>query len=313
MKNKLFYLLVFFFNINSIFSQENINDLKKLEIDDNQNIIIYCNSTKNTNLFFASSIENATMGNKTFQFDYDYENNGKLGIIKGTNGPETNLLVTTKNGDIFSFIIRFKSELVKFNYFIKSKDRIGNMNESDGGEVNTKVETTSNESKEVKAVTFNDYQDKKKSNNEADKNEILINECKSILNKGSFYKRYYAEATNVKFHLSNIVYKSDDLYFLLTLENNSSIDYEINDLTFNISAANVNKVTSTQKIKIDPFFDYNTVSRVDAGTTVSFIYVIKKFTINKEKKVEISLSEVTGERDLVLELSNKYINNPNLN
>lgn len=52
-------------------------------------------------------------------------------------------------------------------------------------------------------------------------------------------------------------------------------------------------------------------SRVEHGTSKEFVYVFDKFTINKEKALEIEIIETTGERDLLIEVNNTNINNPN--
>ena len=300
---KIIKLLLFIIPIVAVSQNE-----KELEIDENKNIIVYCNSSKNTNLFFPSIISNGTLGSENFQFGFDKASGGKIGILRGVTGPESNLLVTCSNGDIYSFVIRYSANVLKFNYFINRENRIGNINNE---ELSDKREKIVPDSKIIDPISYNDFENSKKEDKSTDSYYSQI--CEDIINRGQFYKRFYAEATSVKLKLSNIVYNNKELYFYLVLDNSdSNIDYDINNLQFNIVAANPSKKTSTQKIKIEPLFVFSKNENVESGAAAEFVYVLKKFTINKEKKIEISLTEKTGERDLIIYVSNNFINNPNL-
>ena len=88
--------------------------------------VIYATSSKNVNLFFQSPITTAIVGSDTFSFGFNKEDKSTYGILKAISGQESNLLITTDNGNVFSFIIRYKKDITELNYFIDDSLAIGN-------------------------------------------------------------------------------------------------------------------------------------------------------------------------------------------
>ena len=91
----LFYILAF-------------NSASAQITSDSNTIILECTGNKNTTLIFSNPIKNAIVGSDNFMFAFNKDNYGKIGILKGSPGEESNLLVITENGNIFSFTVRYK-------------------------------------------------------------------------------------------------------------------------------------------------------------------------------------------------------------
>ncbi len=87
---------------------------------------IYANDTKNVALFFPEPIRQGITGSDNFVFTYNRDKEQYFGLLQAKPGKESNLLVVNRNGSIFSYIVRYKKQLSKLNYFIPLSNSIGN-------------------------------------------------------------------------------------------------------------------------------------------------------------------------------------------
>lgn len=304
MKN-LYFISVFLLSLSN-FAQEN-------------NLVISCGSNKNTTLFFKNPIKSGIVGNENFTFGYNKETPGKIGILKATPGEESNLLVITENGDIYSFTIRFKKDIEKFNYFISDTLAIGNesgeakiMNPQkekiNNGEVKKeKYENIENNISE--AITVNNYE----------KNQIVINDsvssykilCQKEIEKPIFYNRIYGMKDKITVKLKNISYINNELFFTTIIKNESTLDYDINYLNFYITSKNKSKNTTTQTIPYQYKYVHNLPKKIKANENFEVVFVYNKFSINENKILLVEMAEDNGERTVTLEIPNTFINNPN--
>jgi len=313
MKKIVLILIILIFQSDLAYSQNVVQNQP-------QELIIYCTSNKNTNLFFTSTIKSGIVGNSNFTFGYSPNGDSKIGILKATPGAESNLLVITSNGNIYSFIVRYKAEISMLNYFVKDNMAIGNESGSIVSEDFTKDslpkgnENTSNNDPEVEekkkstdAITVNNY--------ETSTEAITLNNIQSNANKEVekpvFYNRIYGSKNKVTIKLKNISYIENELYFSLILNNDSTLDYDINYLNFYIISRNKNRNTVSQTIPYDALYVHNNPIKIIAKEQVEVVFVYKKFTINENKILLIELTEDNGERTVKLEIPNTFINNPN--
>ncbi len=89
---------------------------------------IYANDTKNVAQFFPEPIRQGVTGADNFVFTYNREKEQYFGLLQAKPGKESNLLVVNRNGSVFSYILRYKTQLSKLNYFIPQSNSIGNEN-----------------------------------------------------------------------------------------------------------------------------------------------------------------------------------------
>src|SRR5258708_28585661 len=156
---KILKMILALFSSFILFSQE-----KQQEILE-QKLIIYANMNKNVSLFFDNPIKKGIVGNSHFKFGYNEEKPSNIGLLKASLGEESNLLVITENGTIYSFIIRYQKDIEVLNYFITKNMAVGNENETltrsqypkHVSEKSEKEQLHSN-SKYKEAVNVNDYE-----------------------------------------------------------------------------------------------------------------------------------------------------------
>ena len=89
---------------------------------------IYANDNKNVALFFSNPIRQGITGKDNFVFTYNREKQQYFGLLQAAPGTESNLLAITNNGQIYSYILKYKEQLTKLNYFIPEAKSIGNEN-----------------------------------------------------------------------------------------------------------------------------------------------------------------------------------------
>lgn len=257
---------------------------------------IYANEQKNVALFFPDPIRQGITGSENFVFTYNREKEQHLGLLQATPGVESNLLVISNTGSVFSYIVKYSEKLDKLNFFIPDSVRIGKV-APDPVLQDEEIEEVVSESKSENLL--------------ADKISQYQNFSRHLL-------RNYQEIGNIKkqqegiiLRLENIAFYDETLYFEIEIENNSSINYEPDFLTISVETKKQGKKKSLQKLVQEPILKYQMPEKIIRGSSASFVYVLPKFSIADDKQVVIDLNERNGERDIKLKVKKKYINNPN--
>lgn len=249
---------------------------------------IYANDQKNVALFFPEPIRQGITGSENFVFTYNRDKEQYLGLLQAKPGKDSNLLVINKDGSVFSYIVKYMERLSKLNYFIPSSSRIGKEKpvEQDSLEsVNSNLEVANRHSF---YENFSSY---------------LLNrkQCGGMLNKRN---------KGIVLSLEDIVFDKDELYFVMQIRNNTSLDYDLNFLNFSIETRRKGKRKSLQRLVKEPLYRYNLPSRIAKKASIRFVYVLPKFSLSNERRVIVELNEKAGERNLKLKVSHRFINNP---
>ena len=105
--------------------------------------------------------------------------------------------------------------------------------------------------------------------------------------------------------------KKIELYFVIQIENQSSLDYDVNFLNLSVTTRQKGKKKSMQSLRKDPVFAYKAPTKIKKGHTDRLVYVFPKFSLSNDRQVLLELNEGKGERDVVLKISHRFINNPN--
>ena len=250
---------------------------------------IYANDTKNVALFFPEPIRQGVTGADNFVFTYNREKEQYFGLLQAKPGKESNLLVINRNGSIFSYIVRYKSQLSKLNYFVPNASSIGNEKPiaKDTIKVNKVEDLVDNRT--FYYTKFSSY---------------LLERKQRI---GTIQKRN----DGIILRIENIVFDKEELYFVIQIENKSTLDYDLNFLNLLIETRQKGKRKSLQKLIQEPIYKYNLPTRIAEGKVVRLVYIVPKFSISNDRRLVVELNEKNGERDLKLKVSHKYINNPN--
>ncbi|MEQ3676195.1 MAG: DUF4138 domain-containing protein [Dokdonia sp.] len=278
MKNSIIIVLVFI----SAFAKVNAQTTHLLDT-------IYANDTKNVALFFPEPIRQGITGSDNFVFTYNREKEQYFGLLQAKPGKESNLLVINRNGSIFSYIVRYKSQLSKLNYFIPLSNSIGNERPIAKDSVLGKSS--------VELVDNSTYYYQKF--------------CSYLLERKQRIGRIKKRNEGIILNVENIVFDKDELYFVIEIENNSTLDYDLNFLNLSIETRQKGKRKSLQRLYKEPIYKHNLPSKIKENETARFVYVLPKFSLSDDRRAILELNEKDGERNIEMKLSHRYINNPN--
>ncbi len=230
---------------------------------------------KTTTLVFPFSIKSVDRGSKDILAQKANNVQNVLLLKAARQGlKETNLTVITADGQLFSFLLNFSENPSLLNF------------------------------------------DFSKPTNASTKNVLLINE----LNEGTLQKKanqateQAANNTLIKdrkfdmaFSLTGLFVHEQVMYYQIKLVNNSSIDYDIDQLRFFLRDQKKYRRTALQEIEIKPLYIKNEVSRLKGGSGYTVVFALPKMTIPDEKYMAILLMEKNGGRHLQLQLNNRTI------
>ncbi|MDT0687344.1 DUF4138 domain-containing protein [Salegentibacter sp. F188] len=250
---------------------------------------IYANDQKNVALFFPQPIRQGITGSENFVFTYNREKEQYFGLLQAKPGMESNLLVVNRNGSVFSYIVKYKKQLDRLNYFIPKSKSIGNEKPivADSAKVNESNKELGNEVYYYQK--FSSY----------------------LLDRKQRIGRIKKRNEGIVLSIENIVFDKDELYFVIQIENKSTLDYDLNFLKFSVETRQKGKRKSLQRLYHEPIFKYNSPSKVAENETVRLVYVLPKFSISNDRRTVLELNEKNGERNLKLKILRRFINNPN--
>ncbi|WP_341220519.1 DUF4138 domain-containing protein [Polaribacter atrinae] len=250
---------------------------------------IYANDTKNVALFFPEPIRQGITGSDHFVFTYNREKEQYFGLLQAKPGKESNLLVVNRNGSIFSYIVRYKKQLSKLNYFIPLSNSIGNEKPLVSDSIQT---ATVKDSIDNRTYYYHKF-------------------CSYLLNRNQRIGRIKKRNEGIILSVENIVFDKEELYFVIQIENNSTLDYDLNFLNLSIETRQKGKKKSLQSLYQEPIYKHHLPSKIAEGKMIRFVYVLPKFSLSNDRRAIFELNEKDGERNIELKISHRYINNPN--
>ena len=238
---------------------------------------IYANNKKNVALFFPEPIRQGITGADNFVFTYNREKEQFFGLLQASPGTESNLLTVTKSGQVYSYILKYKEQLTKLNYFITSKASIGN--------------ERPNEIKQKPIVQLqNTYKDR----------TVYFQKFSEYLLKRKYESIATKRKKGIKLQLEKMVYNSSEVYLVLEIKNNSEIDFEVDYLKVYRANGNNKRKASFQKLEQDVIHQYKMPSQIKTGEKKRFVLVFPKFVLGDNEKLIVELKELNGGRSLAL-------------
>lgn len=249
---------------------------------------LYANDQKNVALFFPEPIRQGVTGSDNFIFTYNRDKEQYFGLLQAKPGKSSNLLVINKNGSIFSYIVVYKKQLSKLNYFVPALSSIGN-------EIPVKAESivvdAPKKSIDNKAYYYQKF-------------------CSYLLNRKQRIGSIKRQNEGIVLSIENIVFDKEELYFVIQIKNTSTLDYDLNFLKLSVQTRQKGKKKSLQNIYQEPLFIHNRPTKVAENETVRMVYVLPKFSLSNDRRAVLELNEKNGERNVFLKVSHRYINNP---
>lgn len=261
-----------------------VNELPQKSLD-----TIYANDTKNVALFFPEPIRQGITGADNFVFTFNREKEQHLGLLQAKPGRESNLLIINNDGSIFSYIVRYKKHLDQLNYFIPITSSIGN-----------------------ETPIVKDFVSAKAAEKSVDNNTYYYQKfCSYLLDRKQRIGRIKKRNEGIILSVENIVFDKDELYFVIQIENKSTLDYDLNFLKLSIETRKKGKKKSLQRLYQEPIYKHNLPDKLVEYGTVNLVYVMPKFSLSNDRRAILELNEKNGERNIELRISHRYINNPN--
>ena len=238
---------------------------------------LYANDKKNVALFFPSAIRQGITGASHFVFTYNREKKQYFGLLQAQPGEESNLLVVTDDGKVYSYMLKYKKELPKLNYFISTDESIGM-------EIPAKVTPKTTQKEQDSIIKRQEYFQRFA--------EYLLKTRK----KQSKTKR----KRGIKLQLQRITYNASETYLVMELTNTSGITFEIDFLKIYRVSGNKKRKSSFQKLEMKPIYTYKMPSKIYNSKSVRLVYVLPKFVLGSKEKLQLELRELNGRRKILL-------------
>jgi conjugative transposon TraN protein len=231
---------------------------------------------KTTSIVFPHPIESIDLGSRDVLAQKVPGTENVLQIKADTSGfRETNVTVITKGGSLHQFNVRYNAN-PNSCYFLVSK--LGILDN-------------------IQSVIFNET-------NPISQFEKAYKAIQS--REGKVDK---AKNGKVRAVLHGIYVKGNNLFFNVSIQNNSNITYDIESILFLIKDTKQAKRTAIQENQIIPVHCNTNVTTVGSGRSINLIYTFEKFTLPSTKELLIDCTERNGGRQLTLKLNNNEINN----
>lgn len=243
---------------------------------------IYANSTMNLALFFPTNIRQGIVGSENFVFSYNRERAQPLGLLKATKGNPSNLLVVTTDGKVYSYIIKYSASLSEMNRFVTVSESIGQEHQRESLVVRDTLNLDSNVVIKKKYTT------------------AFLEKSSRALLKQPERKNINKRKNGMSLGIKNMVYYEDLVFMQFEIKNESGIDFDIDYLKAAMVIGNDKMKASYQSAPLVPQYVYKMPSKTRHAESSRFVYVIPKFTLGDNEKLQLSLKELRGNRELVL-------------
>jgi len=238
---------------------------------------IYANDKKNVALFFPNPIRQGITGADHFVFTYNREKEQYFGLLQAKPGAESNLLMVTKNGQVYSYILKYSYKLPKLNYFISENESIGNDKPKEIKQKPVIKPINEYANRITYFQKFSEYLLKSKSEHIATKRK-----------KG------------IKLHLQKMTYNTSEVYLVIEVQNSSGIDFEIDYLNIYKTNGNKKRKASFQRLQQKVIYKHKMTSIIKDMQSKRFVFVLPKFVLGDNEKLMIEVMELKGSRNVTL-------------
>lgn len=237
---------------------------------------IYANEHMNMALFFPSKIKQGIVGNNNFVFTYNRDKAQTLGLLKAVPGKDSNLLVITEDGSVYSFMIRYAKELSYPNRFIGLEERIGT-EEREARERG--IHTAPSQGRVLDSLDVASNTENK-----------FGTYCTSLLQLPE-RKHMVKKEQGLSLAVTNRVYMDDEVYVQFEIENNSGIRFDFGELELFKISGKRGRRASYQELEQLPLYRHHVPVRVMHGQKARMVYVFPKFYLGKGERFQANLSE----------------------
>lgn len=107
--------------------------------------------------------------------------------------------------------------------------------------------------------------------------------------------------------VTGIYIKNSVLFYQLTVQNNSSVDYTIDFIRFVIRDKKKGKRTAVQEIELEAQYTIGNTANIKANSKSVMVFALEKYTISDAKKMLLLVNEKNGGRHFLLRIKNKEL------
>jgi conjugative transposon TraN protein len=197
-------------------------------------------------------------------------------------GMESNLSVITEDGSYYTFNVKYSDEPVKLSVEMADFLHSGNAVNRPGNEIPVYLSDLGNESPYLVRLIME---------------TVYRNNRKRIRHIGS-------QNFGVQYTLKGLYSHNDLLFFHLQLKNFSTVSFNIDYVVFKIVDKKVAKRTAIQEQVIVPLRAYNQMICIAGNSEERTVFTLPKFTVPKDKRLIIELTERDGGRNQTLTVEN---------
>lgn len=253
--------------------------------------VIEMNADKVTQFIFPSPIASLKGGYLPSQI-LEETNVNVLYMQPVGSFAETNLNVITAHGRYFHFTLRYTAKPEKFSHIIKESDAFYSK-DSDNLEEQPSKSLKSSFEKQAK-------QTESPAN---DPVKAILSESGYLTSRNSVrYKKMYLTVKGI------YVY-GEKLYFRILVQNKSNISYDVDMISFLVKAQEKSRNATQESTQLFWTSVSGNDKSVPANGYQELVFEFEKFTIGREKILNIEMVEKSGERNLVLPIDNDWVTN----
>ncbi|MBO0936443.1 conjugative transposon protein TraN [Fibrella sp. HMF5335] len=242
---------------------------------------------KTVSIIFPAPVRSVDLGSRDIIADKaaDVENVLKVKANQiGFN--ETNFSVITADGKFYSFIVSYNESpaALALNLTVAGQPITGTGNEAKSGSVHF-----------AGAAAL--------------QSDMAVASDR-ILHKARRFRRIGAEGSKMAVKMRGVYVKDNVLYYRLTFNNNSNLNYDLDYVRFFIVDKTVAKEASHQEIEVRPIYIHNDPIRTVKGhSQAEKVYAFQRFTIPADKVLQVQTGEQNGGRQLAFVVNNRLIMN----
>ena len=237
---------------------------------------------KTSNLVFPASITSIDRGSTDIMVEKAVGVENILRVKAETKiFEETNLSVITNDGKLYSFLVSFNSNPPYLNVNVDNiaATTMNGSQEKENGVTNAKMMS------EAALKTYSE---------------------KAVLQSSNIHS-VYDQSSRMRLALTGFYVKGNTMFCRIEFENDSPINYDIEQLRFYIRDKKQSKRTAHQEIEIDPLYIRGDSSRILGNAKNILIIAVPKFTIPDGKYMAIEIIERNGGRHLNLKVKNRHV------
>lgn len=242
-----------------------------------QSDTLYAHDQKTVALFFPEPIVRGITGAAHFIFSYNQELEQHYGLLQAEPGAESNLLVLTKDGSVYSYILRYHKAVDRLFYFIEKEARVGVERPILPVLTLPKMTLDSLAAQKAYFKQFSKY--------------LLGTPPKHLKTK---------RKRGIKLELQQLVYHQSELYVVLEIINRSKIRLDIERLDLYRVSGQKRRKASFQRQELIPLECYSRVEQVKPSQATRMVYVLPKFVLGDKERLQLELQEEKGGRKVVL-------------